>query len=336
MALQKFPGLIDIHVHLRDPGATHKEDFASGARAALAGGFTYVCDMPNNYAQPTFSAERLEEKIRLSEEKSIIDIGFHFGTVGKNLDQFAFAIHNPHVFGLKIYCGETTGDLIISDSKILDTIFAAWNSDKPILVHADGALLQLTIGLAKTYQRRLHVCHVIPSDLPLIRKAKENNLPVTAGVTPHHLYLSDGLVKPPLVDEAGQIELWKGIASGVIDIVESDHAPHTREEKESDMRHFGVPGLETTLGLLLLGVKKEKLSIENVINLLYANPKRIFSIPDQSDTFIELDPEKPFTVGSQGYQTKCQWSPFDGYELFGHVKRVVLYGRSLVENGKIV
>ena len=112
MALKKFPGFIDAHVHLRDPGATHKEDFYTGSRAAAKGGVTFMIDMPNN-PTPTISKERLEEKIKLADEKSLIDICFHYGTNGKNTETFKDVWDNPRVMGLKLYCNHTTGEMLI-------------------------------------------------------------------------------------------------------------------------------------------------------------------------------------------------------------------------------
>lgn len=313
MALQKFPGFIDVHVHLREPGATQKEDFHTGSRAAVAGGFTFVCDMPNNPGAPTISIERLDEKIRLSAQKSVIDVGFHFGTDGNNLDSFPTAWNSPNVFGLKIYCNHTTGELLVGD---VSKIFAAWNSEKPILVHAEGEKLQECLELAKFYNRRLHVCHVSQiSEIELLRNAPDT---VTSGVTPHHLFLKGARVKPP-IDAASQGALWEALVDGTIDIVESDHAPHLQSEHDT----YGVPGLETTVGLLLKKDKKSRL-----VDWLYENPKKIFHIPDQQNTYIELDPDKPFI--SKNYQTKCAWSPFDGWELYGKVQTVILRGVKLL------
>src|ERR1035437_2636650 len=136
MALKKYPGFIDIHVHLREPGATQKEDFLTGSRAATTGGFTFIIDMPNNPI-PTFTISALEEKIKLSK-KVACEVGFHFGTNGKNLKEFKNAYSHPRVFGLKVYCNHTTGDFLIDDPKVLKQIFSTWRSKKPILVHAEG------------------------------------------------------------------------------------------------------------------------------------------------------------------------------------------------------
>jgi dihydroorotase len=346
MALTKFSGFIDIHVHLRDPGATHKEDFLTGSRAAIKGGFTYLIDMPNNPSMPTITFERLQEKIQLSEKKAICDIGFHYGTDGANTETFASVWGDAHVFGLKIYCNHTTGDLLVSDEAILDRVFRAWESAKPILVHAEGDQLRITLALAKKYERRLHVCHISTlEELELVRRAKEHHDMVTAGVTPHHLFLKKAdreklavfaEVKPQIEDDQTQLGLWEAIKNGVIDVVESDHAPHTREEKLRGTHCFGVPGLETTTGLLMRSVVDGKISFDDVVGLIYDKPKKIFGLPDQPQTFIELDPKKPYIVGSDGYETKCGWSPFDGWELYGKVEHVVIRDKEILKDGEII
>lgn len=346
MPLQKFPGLIDVHVHLREPGATDKEDFTTGSRAALAGGFTFVIDMPNNPSAPTVSIDRLEEKIALSSQKAVCDVGFHYGTDGKNFESFDLARSNPRVFGLKIYCEHTTGDLLVAEETELERIFKAWQSEKPILVHGQGETLSLCLELAKKYSRRLHGCHVATkSDIELVKRAKQRKQTVTAGVTPHHLFLtpadvarlgSFALVKPAIGGPGDQEVLWEALSNGTIDLVESDHAPHTKEEKESATPAFGVPGLETTVGLLFKAVHEGELLKEDIIRLLYTNPKRIFNVPGQPDTHIELDPDKPWIVGQDGYATKCGWSPFDEWELYGKPQTVVLRGKTLVRDGQLV
>lgn len=330
MALQKFPGFIDVHVHLREPSATHNEDFSSGTRAAVKGGFTFVCDMPNNSGRPTTSLDRLEEKIGLSQG-AVCDVGFHYGTDGNNLDSFQAAWKNPHVFGLKVYCNHTTGELLVDD---VSTLFVSWNSEKPILVHAEREKLDQCIQLAKHYSRRLHICHVSNvSDVEKVRIAKNKKVRISAGVTPHHLFLKEAEVKPA-IDVASQSALWEALLDGTIDLVESDHAPHAKEEKAKGAN--GVPGLETTLGLLIKALKKERTLLSYLVMWLYENPKKIFHIPDQPNTYIELDPDKPYMAGAGGYETKCGWSPFDGWQLYGQVETVQLRGKSLVVDGKLV
>jgi carbamoyl-phosphate synthase/aspartate carbamoyltransferase/dihydroorotase len=345
MTLKKFPGFIDVHVHLREPGATQKEDFTTGTRAAITGGFTFVIDMPNNPI-PTFSLEALEEKIKLADKKAVCDVGFHFGTNGKNLNDFKSAFSHPRVFGLKVYCNHTTGDFLIDDPKVLEQIFAAWESTKPIMVHAEEEKVEECINLSKKYGRRLHICHISQKEeVEMVRKAKKAKLKVTAGVTPHHLFLTASdiktlgnfaLVKPPLYPKRNQDALWKGLIDGTIDLVESDHAPHTKQEKLAEKPAFGLPNLETTLGLLFKAVHDKKITEKDIIRLLYDNPKRIFNIPEQKNTYIELDPEKSYRVGENGYQTKCGWSPFDKWRLYGKTENVILRGKKIMNRGKIL
>jgi len=346
MSLQKFPGFIDIHVHLRDPGSTHKEDFRTGSTAGVAGGFTYLLDMPNNIGIPTVTIDRLEDKISLARHSALCDIGFHYGTDGKNLDTFSEASRHPCVFGLKVYCGATTGDMLINDESVLDSIFRSWDNEKPILIHAEGDALDICLSLSKRYTQRLHVCHIASGrDVDLVQQAKTGNDMISAGVTPHHLFLTQkdveklgvyGLVRPPIGDAETKDALWDAIKSGVIDIVESDHAPHTRKEKDSGTPPFGAPELDTMLGLMFLGVAQKRLTQEKVVSLLYDNPKRLFHIPEQPHTYIEADPQKPYRAGEHGYQTKCGWSPFDGWELYGKVQTVVLRNKPLVRFGAVL
>lgn len=343
--MQRYPGFIDVHVHLRDPGATHKEDFMTGSRAAIKGGFTYILDMPNN-PLPTITPERLAEKISLVKQKSVCDIGFHYGTNGHNTDSFKFIWNDPNIFGLKLYCNHTTGEMLIDDPVLIDAVFKKWESDKPILVHAEGPQLKMAMAMAKKHNRRLHVCHISQaSEVEVVRRAKKSGQAVTAGVCPHHLFLTGAdrdklkgyaMMKPPLGLIRDQEELWSGLNDGTIDLVETDHAPHTREEKEKDTPAFGVPGLETAVGLLGKGVLEKRISLGLIKTILYDNPKKIFNIPDQPDTFIEVDFDKRYIVGNKGYETKCGWSPFEGWDLAGLVKTVVLKGRQIIKDGAFV
>ncbi|MEK7109854.1 MAG: amidohydrolase family protein, partial [Patescibacteria group bacterium] len=184
----KFPGLIDVHVHLRDPGQTEKEDFFTGTSSALAGGFTTILDMPNNKI-PITSIKTLIEKQKIAKEKIVCDVGFYFGSLGENLKDFNKV--QDKVFGLKIYLNKTTGNLII-DNKNLNNIFKAWTTNSPILLHAEGKSINQVINIVSETGKRVHFCHIgISSDLKQIIKAKENRLPITCGTTPHYLFLTE-------------------------------------------------------------------------------------------------------------------------------------------------
>ncbi len=343
--IKRFPGLIDAHVHLREPGATQKEDFYTGSRAAAKGGITFMLDMPNNPGGPTISMERLEEKVELSK-KAIIDIGFHFGTNGQNLDELPKAAAHEKVYGLKIYCNHTTGEMLIEDPAVLDSIYQAWPVGKPILVHAEGEQLKQSIARAMKYGQRLHVCHITQaSEVEDLRAAKAGGMSISAGVCPHHLYMTGearerlkgfATMKPPLGTPEEQAALWAGLADGTIDIVETDHAPHTREEKEKPEPAFGVTGLETSFSLIWKAVQDGKITEDRLIEAMHAFPAGIFHIPEQEDTYVEVDTEAAWIVGANGYETKANSSPFESMELPGVVQTVVFRGKTIVENGNVI
>lgn len=184
----RLPGLIDAHVHLRDPGQTHKEDFTTGTSAAIAGGFTTVLDMPNN-AEPITTVERLKQKIETAKTKTVGTIGFHYGSMGDNLDSFAEAAQ--YAVGLKLYLNRTTGGYLL-DAKHLKKIYSAWPSEKVILLHAEEDVIDIAIESMKDLKRPIHVCHMPSREiLEKIIEAKKAGLPVTCGVCPHHLFLTD-------------------------------------------------------------------------------------------------------------------------------------------------
>ena len=336
-----LPGLIDPHVHLRDPDQTQKEDFTSGTSAALSGGFTTVLDMPNNKT-PIFSFPRLNKKIEVAKSKIVCDVGFYFGSLGDNLDEF-LRVGNK-VLGLKLYLNETTGNFLIN-KKRLRKIFEEWKkTDKSVLLHAEDDAIATSIQACRQTGTKIHFCHIsLASDLMQIIKAKKEGLPVTCGVTPHHLFLTDrdakklgtyGRMKPYLKTQKDRDFLWTNLK--FIDVVESDHAPHTTEEKEdATLLPFGVPGLETTLPLLLTAASQKKLTIWDIARLCYFGPSKIFGIANDNNSYIEIDLNRKWTIKNGGLKTKCGWSPFDGWRVQGKVEKVFLRGRKVFEDGRV-
>lgn len=334
-----LPGLIDPHVHLRTPGQSHKEDFYTGTAAALAGGFTTIIDMPNN-KNPIITKERLEEKITVAKKDVVSDIGFYFGSQGDNISEFEKV--KKKVLGLKLYLNETTGNFLIDREKIED-IFNAWG-DTPILLHAEDDAISFIITVVRKIKKRAHFCHIsTASDLSQIIRAKEEGLPVTCGVTPHHLFLTEddmktlgafGKMKPPLRSKKDVDYLWKYLSA--IDVVESDHAPHTKEEKKSANPPYGVPGLETTLPLLLTATFENKLIIDDIVRLCHVNPARIFGIKNDSKTTIEIDMSYSYPIENSELFTKCRWTPFVGWRVKGKVTKVILHGKLVFKHGKIL
>ncbi|MDO8619572.1 MAG: amidohydrolase family protein [Candidatus Daviesbacteria bacterium] len=352
-----LPGLIDIHTHLRTPGQENKEDFLTGTSAALAGGFTTILDMPNNKI-PITTQVLLAEKIELARQSSVCDIGFHFGSLGDNLEEFekVTAGHPERsegslVFGLKLYLNPTTGNFLIDRAK-LKSIYQSWPGNQPILLHCEGETMPMALKVIKETGKKTHICHVSSKEeLSAIIEAKKAGLPITCGATPHHLFLTEedaktlgayGHMKPFLKTQADVDFLWQNLEN--IDIIESDHAPHTKEEKDSDNPPFGVPGLETTLPLLLTAVSEGKLKLEDIERLCHKNPARIFNIPTSPDTKVLVDLDEEYEIknqqavsfGNENLKTKCGWSPFNGKKVKGKVKQVYLRGEKVFENGKIL
>jgi len=341
MPLLRLPGLIDPHVHLRDPGLTHKEDLFSGTCAALAGGFTAVLDMPNTLP-PTCSEDRLVAKTRLAAAKAVCDVGFLVGAANDASPTAVASI--PRACGLKIYVSETFGSLRIERLETLAAYFAAWRGPGPIVVHAEEMLLAACLHLAARYRQRLHVAHVsLKSEIELITAARREGLAVTCEVTPHHLFLTEadrsrlgpyGHVKPPLATERDRQALWDHLDA--IDCIATDHAPHTRQEKEGPNPPPGMPGLETALPLMLHAVYEGRLTLEALIAKMHTNPARIFRLPVSADTFIEVDTDARYTFPADGWYTRAGWSPFSGMPARGRVRRVVLRSRDVFRDGQIL
>lgn len=336
----KLPGLVDVHVHLREPGATHKEDFNTGTKAAVAGGYTQILDMPNN-TPPTVTPKALEEKITLAKGRIWCDVGFNFGATVNSTKYFKLV--RQKVFGLKVYMNETTGPLLVNKDEDREVIFKSWNSPLPIMVHAEDETVNDAIRLAKKHQKALHICHTTYYQLKPIDQARRDGSKITCEVTPHHLFLTArdakklgpfGIMKPILRSESDQKKLWENLDK--IDMISTDHAPHTLSEKQGDHPPFGVPGLETTLPLMLFAVSKGWLTLEKLIEMISTNPRRIFSIPDQPETYVEVDLSKKYLITSKGLFTKCDWTPFEGLEGRGEVKKVVIRGKTVFENGKFL
>lgn len=332
-----LPGLIDMHVHLRDPGQTWKEDFYTGSTAAVAGGFTTVFDMPNNL-EPITTSSRLNSKLKRQKSKIVCDVGFYFGSLGDNIDEFNKV--KDKVFGIKLYLNPTTGNHRIN-IHILESVFRHWPKNRLILIHAEEDVIGQVLDKLKQFRRPLHVCHVSSKrELEAVLKAKEEGLPVSCGVTPHHLFLTEqdvktlgpyGMMKPSLKTKEDQKFLWKNIKN--IDVIESDHAPHTREEKNSDNPPFGVPGLETTLSLLL---SDKRITVDDIIRLCHINPCKILGLKPDKHTKVIVDQNLEYSIQNSELFTKCAWSLFNDWKVRGKVKEVYIRGEKVFENGKVL
>lgn len=342
MTMLNLPGLIDPHVHLRDPGATHKEDWHSGTAAALAGGFTCVLDMPNN-TPPITDANALRAKQRAASEQALCDYGIHFGAGADNVEIAASLA--PQCTGLKMYLDQTFGPLRLDDLESLMAHMQAWPREIPVLCHAEGRTVAAAIFVAQLFDRPVHICHVSRKDeIELIRKAKDKGVRVTCEVTPHHLFLTmenaqaigpgRSEVRPMLATPADAAALRANL--DVIDCFATDHAPHTPAEKDSASPPPGYPGLETALALYLELVRENVLALDDVLARCCENPRRIFHVPVQANTWIEVDADAGWIARGVEMKTRAQWTPFEGRSLRGRVTRVVLRGQTVYENGTIL
>lgn len=339
MSIRRFPTFADVHVHLREPGAIQKEDFETGTKAAIAGGYTQVLDMPNNNP-PTISDQRLIEKVKATTNRIWCDIGFNFGATKESVVHFS-KIANK-VFAAKVYMNQTTGPLLVGSSIEREKIFKNWTSDKPLMVHAEDGTAEEAINLAIKYKKRLHICHVTLDQITLIKKARKSGLKISCEVTPHHLFLSSedietlgnfAVMKPPLMSKKDKNKLWSVIDQ--IDMISTDHAPHTIKEKtETNLPVYGVPGLETTFPLMMHAVKEGLVTEERVIEMLAINPRKIFELPYQPNTYFEAELSEEYEIANMHLYTKCQWTPFRDMNGLGVIKKVVLRGSVVYENGK--
>lgn len=336
-----LPGLIDVHTHLRVPGGEHKEDFASGTAAALAGGVTMILAMPNTNP-PLTTPEVLQAAYRQAQADVRCDVGLFAG--GSAEDVAYLPELAEYAVALKIYLNDTFGKLRVEDTPTLAACFKNWPRHKPIALHAEKQSVAVSIGLAATYNRSVHIVHVSrKEEIELIADAKAQGLPVTCEVAPHHLFMdkSDAARLGPLADMRPVLgtpedvaALWAHINT-TVDCIATDHAPHTLTEKRSATPPPGISGLETSLGLMLTAVENGRLTLPRLIELMHTNPRHIYHLPEQPDTHVEVE-MTPTIIRNENLFTKCGWTPFDGVEVAGKVSRVVLRGEVVFANGRVL
>ncbi|HET6846702.1 MAG TPA: amidohydrolase family protein [Anaerolineales bacterium] len=337
----RLPGLIDPHVHMREPGAVHKEDWDSGTAAALAGGFTAVLAMPNT-KPPIFDIHTLELSLAAARLKARCDYAQFIGA-GPDNSATAAALA-PRSAGLKMYLDMTFGQLRLDDMTLWMPHFQRWPAHLPIVVHAESRSMAAAILMASIFSRPVHIAHIsLREEILLIKEAKQRGLPVTCEVAPHHLFLSEDTrpagppgrseVRPRLARQSDVDALWENLQ--FIDCFATDHAPHTLAEKDSAEPPPGFPGLETALPLLLTAVHAGRLSIDQIVEKSVTNPRRIFGLPEQPDTWVEVDPDAQYEVRAVDQHTRCGWTPFEGWKVFGRVRRVVLRGQEAFKDGQV-
>jgi carbamoyl-phosphate synthase / aspartate carbamoyltransferase / dihydroorotase len=341
----KLPGLIDSHVHLREPGATHKEDWDSGTSAALAGGVTMVLAMPNT-KPPIFDLPTLDLVQAAAHSKARCDYAQFLGA-GPDNALIAASLASRSA-GLKMYLDSTFGELRLDDMTLWQEHFKRWPKHLPIVAHSESRSMAAVILMAAIYDRPVHIAHIsLKEEILLVKAAKERGIKVTCEVCPHHLFLSRddipgisqghpgrGEVRPCLATREDVAALWENLE--VIDCFATDHAPHTLAEKDSDNPPPGFPGLETILPLLLTGVSSGRLTLDDLILRMVTNPRKIFHLPEQPETWFEVDEKASYEIHASEMHSRCGWTPFEGWQVKGRVQRVVLRGKEAFLDGKIL
>jgi carbamoyl-phosphate synthase/aspartate carbamoyltransferase/dihydroorotase len=339
----KLPGLIDPHVHVREPGQTDKEDWDTATQAALAGGVTMILAMPNT-KPPIFDAGTLQLALNAAKQKARCDYAQFLGA-GPNNAEIAASLAS-RAAGLKMYLDSTFGELRLDDMTLWMSHFEKYPKEYPIVVHSESRSMAAAILFAAMYDRPVHVAHIsLREEVLLIKAAKEKGIKVTCEVCPHHLFLSkDDIsaishghpgraeVRPRLATKDDVEALWQSL--DVIDCFATDHAPHTLEEKDSDNPPPGFPGLETLLPLLLTAIDHRRLTLDDLIRKSVLNPRKIFHLPEQPETWIEVDENATHEIKASGQFTRCGWTPFEGWKVKGKVRKVVLRGKTAFEDKK--
>lgn len=352
-----MPGVIDVHTHMREPGITAKEDFATGSRACAKAGVTTFYDMPNTIPTTT-TLEALRDKKKLASEKSIVNYGFHFGgSRNNNIDEIKKVLEAKEANTVKIFMNVTTGEMLIEDEDILKNIF---KNSKLVLVHAENEMIDKAVEYNKNYGNGLYVCH-IPSkeELKKVLEAKKNSElntekhPVYAEVTPHHLFLNEEIrestdrnkmllrMKPELRTKKDNEFLWEALNNGEVDTIGTDHAPHLISEKLEKIT-FGMPGVETSLALMLNAYNEGKVKLEMIQKLMSENPAKIMKISKRGKLeegyyadVIAVDLDKEWTVGvDDTIESKCGWTPYENWKLKGKNVLTIVNGKVVYQNNK--
>ena len=373
-----IPGIIDPQVHFREPGADHKEDLHSGSCAAAAGGVTSFLDMPNNNP-PVTTIKRMAEKKQLAAEKSVVNYGFFIGATPDNLEELN-AVEN--VCGIKVFMGASTGDLLVDDPKILESIFA--NGNKLIAVHAeDENILQenrrlmngindlrihsrirdesaalsatkLAVRLSIKYHRRLHILHLTTEEECDFLRTLPREHHISTEVCPQHFLLTSpecyedlgtkAQMNPPIRSKRHNVALWQALKDGIIDCIATDHAPHTLAEKKQPYGQSpsGMPGVETSLSLMLDRVNRDLCSLPEVVYWMSESPAKLYKMhgkgrievgQDADLALIDMSLKKKIINGE--LHTRVNWSPFDGVELQGWTVRTIVNGQTVFLNGEV-
>jgi len=376
--LHVLPGVIDSQVHFREPGLEQKEDLATGSRAAVMGGVTAVFEMPNTKPLTT-DAAALADKVARARGRMHCDFAFYVGGTRENIADIPSLERLEGSAGMKVFMGASTGDLLVEDEPSLDRIIArisrraAFHSEDearlrsragvrehgnpsthPLWRDPEAAMIatKRLVGLAEKYRRRVHVLHISTADE--IRWLREHKDWATCEVTPHHLTLvapdcyerlgTFAQMNPPVRDDAHRQGIWAGIADGTVDVLGSDHAPHTIEEKHHPYpeSHSGMTGVQTLVPIMLDHVNAGRLSLARFVDLTSAGPQRIFGVIGKGRIAVGYDADltivdmnRTETIRNEWIQSRCGWTPYDGVDVKGWPVGTFVRGQRAMWQGEI-
>ncbi len=379
-----LPGIIDVHVHFRQPGMEYKADMESESRAALAGGVTTVLEMPNTNPATT-TIEHLREKLSLAKEKMYCNYGFYFGLTNDNCEQ-AKEVSRQECCGLKLFLGSSTGNMLVNSEQSLEKLFSI--GDKVISAHCEDetiirqnlaqykseygnrataslhplirskqACFQSTsfaVQMARKHSTHLHVAHLsTKEELSLFDQGDMKHKHITCEVSPVHLWFCDedfahygNLIKcnPSVKTRQDRDALREALRTDKIDIIATDHAPHTWEEKQKPYFEApsGIPTLQHSLLVMLQLAKQNEITLPKIVQKMAHNPADLFQIKDRGyikkgcfADFVLINPDKKTTISKENLFSKCAWSPFEGETFDNKIVATYLNGEKAYENGQI-
>ena len=378
--LTVLPGMIDTQVHFREPGGEHKEDLASGSRAAVLGGITGVFEMPNTNPS-TSTAAALADKLTRAKGRMWCEHAFYIGATPDNLAELPALERLPGACGVKLFMGSSTGSLLVEEPGAIAEVLR--NGSRRVAVHAEdearlrqrhqiakdaadprahpewrdpttalNATRQL-VELARQSGRRIHVLHISTGDeMDYLVNHKDI---ATVEVTPNHLTLAapdcyerlgtHAQMNPPVRDAAHQARIWQAVADGTVDILGSDHAPHTIEEKARTYpgSPSGMPGVQTTLPLMLTHVAEGRLTLQRLVDLMAHGPNRVFGIAnkgriaigyDADFTLVDLMAER--VIEQDWLASRAGWSPYTGHHCKGWPMATIIRGHEVMRDGEVL
>ncbi|MEL6574620.1 MAG: dihydroorotase [Pseudomonadota bacterium] len=376
--LHVLPGVIDTQVHFREPGLTHKEDLETGSRGAVLGGVTGVFEMPNTNPLTT-TREAFDAKIAAGTSRMHCDFAFYVGGTHENVSELAQLERLPGCAGVKVFMGSSTGSLLVPDDAGVEAILSAINrraafhsedeymledrkglrvagdpSSHPVWRSPEVALncTKRLVSLARRTGKRIHVLHISTGE-EMAYLADHKDV-ASVEVTPHHLTLDETAyerlgtyvqMNPPVRDTIHRAQIWAGVANGVADILGSDHAPHTRAEKEHPYpeSHSGMTGVQTLVPTMLDHVNAGKLSLSRFVDMTSAGPNRLFGIASKGRIAVGYDADLTIvdlkrreTITNDWIASRAGWTPYDGVTVTGWPVGTVVRGNRVMWEGDLV